>query len=286
MIRLLILGLGYAGAAVKELAMENGAVVVGTTRAGTPGSIAFDQAGIEFATATHILACAPPYPLPGPDADPILARYASAIAAAPALRWIGYLSSTVVYGNRDGGWVDEDTPPRPTQDRGVRRVAAEQAWAKLADRFFVAIFRIGGIYGPNRSALDDLRAGRGRRIIKAEHQFGRIHRDDIARAVWAAMQLDSSVGCRHYNLVDDEPAESAKVIEEAASLLGLPPPPAVLFEDALAAMTPMAQSFWAENRKVSAAKTKAALCLSWRYPTYREGLRGILNALARPLARP
>jgi nucleoside-diphosphate-sugar epimerase len=271
--RLLIFGRGYSGAAIASLAEQAGFAVTATTRAGAIGTIRFDDAAGAIQSATHLLTTA------GPDGDhdPVLARYAAVIAAAPDLRWIGYLSTTGVYGNRDGGWVDEDTVPAPTGIRGQRRTEIEAEWSAFAGTSAVDIFRLAGIYGPGRSALDDVRAGRSRRVIKPGHQFGRVHRDDIARAVVAAMSQDRPAGRRVLNLADDEPAESALVIEYAATLLGLPPPPAIAFADAVAAMSPMGRSFWAENRKVSSAKTKAALGLQWQYPGYREGLRAVLE---------
>jgi nucleoside-diphosphate-sugar epimerase len=269
---LLIFGLGYSGRAIADAARLAGFAVVGTTRSGTDGSIPFDAAEAAIRSATHLLTTA------GPDetGDPVLGRYSSAIAAAPGLRWIGYLSSTVVYGDRGGDWVDEDTPVAPSQARGQRRVDAEDAWSRFAGRCAVDIVRLAGIYGPNRSAFDDLRAGRARRMAKPGHRFGRIHRDDIVRAVVAAMRQDRPAGRRVLNLADDETSESAAVVTEAAALLGVPPPPFIAFQDALPAMSPMARSFWAENRRVASAKTKAALNLDWLYPTYREGLRAIL----------
>lgn len=269
---LLIFGLGYTGTAVAQAAQAAGFAVAATSRGEAPGRVPFDAAGAAIAVATHVLATAPP----DEAGDPVLARYADALAAAPRLRWIGYLSSTVVYGDRDGGWVDEDTPAHPSQPRGERRVAAEDAWAQFADTRAVDLFRLAGIYGPGRSAFDDLRAGRARRMVKPGHQFGRIHRDDIAAAVLAAMRQDRAPGRRVLNLADDEPSESAVVVEEAARLLGVAPPAPVAFADALPAMSPMARSFWAENRKVASRKTQAALGIAWRYPTYREGLAAIL----------
>jgi nucleoside-diphosphate-sugar epimerase len=270
--RLLIFGLGYSGAAIARAAEAAGFAVSGTTRAGGGGSIAFDAAEAAVRAATHVVSTA------GPDGagDPVLARYGSVIAASPGIRWIGYLSSTAVYGDRGGGWVDEDTPAAPSQGRGQARVEAEEAWCRFADFRAVDIFRLGGIYGPGRSAFDDLRAGRARRLVKPGHTFGRIHRDDIARAVVAAMQQDRLPGRRVLNLVDDESSESAIVVTEAAKLLGVTPPPFVPFDVALRDMSPMARSFWADNRKVASVKTKAALGIGWLYPTYREGLRGIL----------
>ena len=258
--------------------MTDGIAVGGTVRtAGEPAQdaverIAFAHAGDAIAAATHLLCSVPP----DASSDPVLARYADAIAAAPRLRWIGYLSNTGVYGDRDGGWVDEDSEPAPQSERGRRRVAAEQHWRRLADHRAVDIFRLAGIYGPGRSALDDLRAGKARRIIKPGHAFGRIHRDDIVGAVRAAMRQQRPSGVRILNLVDDEPAESAAVVAEAARLLGIAPPEPVPFAQALATMSPMARSFWAENRKVSSERTQRALGLRWRYPNYRQGLCSII----------
>jgi nucleoside-diphosphate-sugar epimerase len=262
--RLHIFGLGYCGTAVGSAARAAGFVVSATTRH------AHDCTALQ--AATHVLSTVPP----DASGDPILAQHASALATARALCWIGYLSSTAVYGDRGGRWVDEDTPPAPTQDRGHRRLAAETVWSRFAPQCAVDIFRLAGIYGPGRSAFDDLRGGRARRVIKPGHTFGRIHRDDIIFALLAAMRRHCPSGVRIFNLTDQEPAESAAVVEEAASLLGVPPPPAIDFDVAALTMTPMARSFWAENRKVASRKTQAALRLTWRYPSFREGLRAIL----------
>ncbi|MBW4093163.1 MAG: SDR family NAD(P)-dependent oxidoreductase [Proteobacteria bacterium] len=273
---LLIFGLGYCGAAVAAAARARGVSVVGTTRGApaAPGTIGFDTAGPAIAAASHLLVTA----APDPAGDPVLARHGAAIAAAVragGLRWIGYLSSTVVYGNRDGGWVDEATPPAPSGPRGARRRDAEAAWAAVAGTTPLDIFRLAGIYGPARSAFDDLRAGQARIVAKPGHAFGRIHRDDIARAVLAAMERPAH-GVRVLNLADDTPAESAEVMTYAARLLGVPAPPPVPFAVAAATMSPMAQSFWADNRKVASRATQAALGIAWRYPSYREGLAAIL----------
>jgi nucleoside-diphosphate-sugar epimerase len=275
--KLLIFGLGYVGRALA--AASDGAGVTGTARrsisdlSGTVACIPPEETVRVLATATHLLVTAPP----GTEGDPLLAldgAYA-ALARSP-VRWIGYLSTTGVYGDRGGGSVNETTPPAPGSERTARRVAAEAAWLAFADRRAVDLFRLAGIYGPGRSVLDDLRIGRARRIVKPGHAFGRIHRDDIVRAIRTAMAQERGPGARLLNLSDDEPAESAAVIEEAARLLGIAPPPEVPFADAWAGMSPMARSFWSENRKVSSQATKAALGLSWLYPTYREGLRAIL----------
>jgi nucleoside-diphosphate-sugar epimerase len=279
--RLLVFGFGYSGRAIARAAVAAGVAVTATSR--EPARLApeagvniipFDAAAAAIAAATHIVASA----APDEHGDPVLHRYRTEIAAAPDLRWIGYLSTTGVYGNRDGGWVDEDTAPAPQSPRAQRRVDAEADWAGFAndDGCAVDIFRLAGIYGPGRSMFDDLRAGAGRRVIKPGHLFGRIHRDDIAHGVLAALAQNPPPGVRILNFSDDEPAASADVVVEAARLLGVDPPPAVPFEQAAPKMSPMGLSFWAENRRVANAKTKAALGIEWLYPSYREGLRGIL----------
>jgi nucleoside-diphosphate-sugar epimerase len=284
--RLLIFGLGYTGTAIGLAAAEAGYAVIGTSRqpaATAPAGVAvipFDAAAQALAEATHIVATA----APDDGGDPVLALYAAAIAAAPKLRWIGYLSSTGVYGDRDGGWVDEASPPAPTSRRATARRAAEEAWeAAGAGRGTpVDIIRLAGIYGPGRSPFDDLRAGRARRIDKPGHAFGRIHREDIAQGTLAAMaQAAALQGARVLNFNDDLPAEPAVVVEEAARLIGVPPPPLVPFAEAEAGMTPMGRSFWAESRRVSSARTQAALGYTWRFPSFREGLRAILEREAK-----
>ena len=291
---LLIFGLGYSGRAVAEVAADFNVVATsrsvettplsdpgGTATALTVALVSFEAAEPAIAAATHILVTVPP----GVSGDPVLNRYRDAIATAPNLRWIGYLSSTVVYGDRAGAWVDEDTPPAPSQPRGQRRLDAELAWSRFATNHTVDIFRLAGIYGTGRSAFDDLRAGTARRTRKPGHQFGRIHRDDIGRAVAAAMR--QARGPAHggiprvLNLADDVPSESADVVTEAARLMGVPPPPEVAFADALPAMSPMALSFWAENRKTSSLKTQQALGLRWLYPGFREGLAAIWREESR-----
>jgi nucleoside-diphosphate-sugar epimerase len=269
---LLIFGLGYSGRAIARAAEQSDMAVTITSRtpAGEAHVIPFADARDAIAAATHIVATA----APDEHGDPVLARYGAAIAAAPRLRYIGYLSTTGVYGNRDGGWVDEDTPPEPNSPRARRRVDAEEAWSKFP--VAVDIFRLAGIYGPGRSMFDDLRAGAARRVVKPGHLFGRIHRDDIAQGVLKAIQRNPPPGVQKFNFSDDEPAASADVVVEAARLLGVTPPEPVPYEIAAAKMSPMALSFWAENRRVANAKTKAALGLAWRYPSYREGLAAIL----------
>jgi nucleoside-diphosphate-sugar epimerase len=261
--KLVVFGPGYCGAPIAEAARQAGYDVATIGRGGAAA----------LTDATHVLSTV----APEEAGDPILARHGPGIAAAPLLRWIGYLSTTGVYGDRGGGWVDEATPPAPGSDRSRRRLAAEQAWiATAGGGRAVDIFRLAGIYGPGRSAFDDLRAGRARRIDKPGHAFGRIHRDDIVAAVLAAMAQARPAGARILNLSDDAPAEPEAVIAEAARLLGMPEPPLVPFDAAWANMSPMARSFWAEDRRVDSRITKQALGIAWRYPSYREGLRAIL----------
>ncbi len=314
---LLIFGNGYSGRAIANAALQNGITTTVTSRTsnGEPGIIRFDAAEPAIAAATHIIVTA----APDEHGDPILARYAAQIAAAPELKYIGYLSTTGVYGNHNGAWVNEDTPPNPLSPRAQRRLAAEQAWCIIAStppviasaspvmpakagihvfppadneqdglprrptpprnddeaRVTLDIFRLAGIYGPGRSMFDDLRDGTARRVVKPGHLFGRIHVADIAQGVLKAMLRDASPGVSIFNFSDDEPAASADVVVEAARLLQIPPPEPVPYEQAVQTMSPMALSFWAENRRVSNAKTKAALNLAWLYPTYREGLAAI-----------
>ena len=284
---LFVVGAGYTGCAIALAAARCGWHVTATSR--SPGDIQampgvelvdFGQAGPSLASATHLVSTVPPGRSEGDhaarQADPVLARYAPAIAAAP-LRWLGYLSTIGVYGDRGGAWVDEATAPDPDSPRGRQRIQAEQAWQRTASGRPLDIFRLGGIYGPGRSVLDDLRQGTARRVIRPGHVFNRIHRDDIAGAVLAAIAHPPDGSARVLNLVDDEPAESAAVIEEAARLLGTEAPPGIPFEMASAEMSPMARSFWADHRRVSSKLTQQVLHRTWRFPTYREGLQAILQ---------
>ncbi|MFC0388859.1 Rossmann-fold NAD(P)-binding domain-containing protein [Muricoccus vinaceus] len=275
---LLLIGLGFSGAAIARDALAAGWRVTATARdpsaaPAIPGLsvIPFAGAGPGIAAATHLAVTAPP----GEAGDPVIAAHAAALARAP-LRWIGYLSTTGVYGDRAGAWVDEATEPAPAQPRSIRRRAAERQWESFAPRTAVDLFRCAGIYGPGRSVLDDLRAGTARRTVLRGHAFGRIHRDDIALAVLAAAGDPPPPGLRVLHLSDDEPAESAAVTEGAARLLGMDPPPAVPFETARATMSPMALSFWSENRRIANTRTKQALGIAWRHPTWREGLAAII----------
>jgi len=279
--RMVVAGLGYSGSAIAVEAIEAGFTVIGTARditharppAGV-GVVRFAEAGEAIRAATHLIVTA----APDESGDPVLVAHEAAILQAPALRWIGFISTTGVYGDRGGDWVDETTPPAPLQPRSRRRLLAEEAWRAVAASRGVALdlFRTGGIYGPFRGQFDEARAGTARRVTKPGHSFSRIHRDDIALAVVAAARQPDGVRVLH--LVDDEPATGADVAAEAARLLGVPPPPEMTFEAAAARMSPMGLSFWSENRRVSSVATRAALGITWRYPTYREGLAAVLAA--------
>ena len=274
---ILIFGLGYTGRAIAAAAAASGFAVTATSR--SPARIAplagveiVDFAALDPAFATHVVTTV----APGEAGDPVLAAHGDALRASAKLRWAGYLSTTGVYGDRGGGWVDEATPPAPASPRTRRRVAAEEEWSALAGHVAVDLFRVAGIYGPGRSMFDDLRAGTARRVDKPGHAFGRIHRDDIAGAVLAAILQDRGPGVRVLHLSDDVPAESAVVVAEAALLLGVDPPPLVPFAEAEARMSDMARGFWSENRRVASARTQETLGYRWCYPSYREGLRAIL----------
>jgi nucleoside-diphosphate-sugar epimerase len=273
--KLLVFGGGYTGLAIARAAAARGFDVTVTSRLApvVPDGVrlvAFEAAGGAIAAAECVVSTVPPEV----DGDPVLVRWGDALRAA-GLRWLGYLSTTGVYGDRGGGWVDEVTTPAPGSARSRRRLAAEEGWEAVAAGRPLDLMRLAGIYGPGRSALDDVRGGRARGIVKPGHAFGRIHRDDIAAGVLAAIARPP-LGTRVLHFTDDAPAESAAVLAEAARLLGLAAPPSVSFEAAWAEMSEMARSFWAENRRVSCTATKAALGIAWRYPDYRFGLEAIL----------
>lgn len=275
---LLTLGHGYSAAALAA-SLGPGWRVSGTTRSPERAAV-MRRAGIEplawadvaavdaaIATASHVLVSLPP----DAEGDPALMRHGPALAARGP-EWVGYLSTTGVYGDRHGGWVDEDSALRPASERSRRRVDAEAAWR--ASGLPVEIFRLAGIYGPGRSAFDRLREGRAHRIVKAGQVFCRIHVEDIAGALAASIAVPHSGAI--WNLADDEPAPPEEVIAFAASLLGLPPPPEVPF--AQAELSPMARSFYAESKRVSNARLRARPGFSLRHPDYRAGLRAILAA--------
>jgi hypothetical protein len=219
---------------------------------------------------THILLSIPP----DDQGDPVFDIMGKQICALPSLQWIGYLSTTGVYGNLDGDWVDEDSPYNPSGARGRRRMDAENSWMSLFNSVSlpVHIFRLPGIYGPDRNALVSLQNGKARRISKPGQIFSRIHVEDIAAILMASMNRPNPGSI--YNVADDEPAPPAEVVTFAAELLGVEPPPLLDFETA--DLSPMARSFYADSKRVSNNKIKAELGIQLKYPTYREGLTALL----------
>jgi nucleoside-diphosphate-sugar epimerase len=278
MTQLLSFGHGYSAAALARILLPQGWQITGTTRsraaevaaAGvTPLTWPGEDLRPALAEATHLLVSA------GPDehGDPLLGTHAGDIAAATNLQWVGYLSTTGVYGDHQGGWVDETTPLTPSTRRGRWRVAAEQAWQAIP-RLPLHIFRLAGIYGPGRGPFQKVREGTARRIVKPGQVFSRIHVDDIARVLAASIARPDAGAI--YNLCDDDPAPPEAVIEEAARLMKLPVPPA---EDyATAEMTEMARSFYAESKRVRNDRIKHDLGVRLLYPDYRAGLRALLAA--------
>lgn len=270
---MLIFGLGYTGARLAAALRADGWRVSSVRRASDGAdTLAFaDAAGIaaRLAGASHILSSVPPAP---DGTDPVLTRYGAAIAGAPA-RWCGYLSSTGVYGDTGGAWADESTPTG-TGRRTARRLA-DRAWQAL--RPDMRLFRLPGIYGPGRSALDRVRQGRAHRIALPGQVFSRIHVDDIVRAVRAGFDGPPGV----YNIADDAPAPHNAVIEFACALLGHPCPPCLSLD--AAGLPPQARAFYAENRRIANGRAKRHLGWHPRYPDYRAGL---LACLAEEAAGP
>jgi hypothetical protein len=257
---LLIFGLGYTAARVAAI-WPGGAV--GTTRDGRGATLRFDDepaVRAALAVADAVLSSVPP----DGGGDPVLARYGDALGG----RWLGYLSSTGVYGDTGGAWVDEEAPVR---GRRPSRNMADAAWLARGAR----VFRLPGIYGPGRSPIDRVREGTVHRTLIAGQVFSRVHVDDIAAGVLAARAAPPGA----YNLADDRPCGQDDVVEYAARLLGLPPPPVV----ALTALSPAARAFYAENRRVANGRAKRVLGWAPLYPDYRAGLRA-LKAITSPVA--
>lgn len=220
---------------------------------------------------THIIISTPP----DDDGDPVFQLHAEEIVQLKNLQWVGYLSTTGAYGDRDGGWVDENSTLRPTTKRGSRRLKAEEQWLSLAqnNNLPVHIFRLAGIYGPGRSALDSVRSGIARRINKPGHAFSRIHIDDIVQILRASM--DHPKAEEVYNICDDMPAPSHEVIDYACQMLGIESPPIKDFYEV--DMAPITRSFYADNKRVHNDKIKNDLGVCLLYPNYKEGLKACLE---------
>ena len=259
---ILIFGLGYTASRLAERLRATGWTVLGTRREASADAIAFDDAErvrVALAGSSHVLSSVPP------DAeDPVLDRYGSLLSG----RWLGYLSSTGVYGDAGGAWVDETAPTG--SGRRSARAEADARWLALGAR----VFRLPGIYGPGRSALDRVVAGRAHRIVLPRQVFSRIHVDDIVEAVIAG--FDAAPGA--YNIADDAPCSQNAVIEEASRLLRLAPPPIQPLDEA--GLSPAARAFYAENRRVANGKAKRVLGWRPRYPDYRAGLAACLACSA------
>lgn len=284
--RFLFLGYGYTAAALAPLLRGAGWRLAATAR--TPEKAAalerdaivpalWSENGLPreiFESIEGLLVSVPPRG----RACPALVAAADAIAErARAFRWIGYLSTNGVYGDHGGAWVDEDSPLRPTTERARERIAAEAGWAGFGAEWAapVKIFRLPGIYGPGRSAIDAILGGRARRIVKPGQVFNRMHVADIAAALFAS--IENPDAAELFNLADDEPAPAQDVIEFAANLLGVEPPPLTDFDDA--ELSEMARSFYDDNKRVSNRRMKEALGVELAFPTYREGLAAIANAM-------
>ena len=282
-------GYGYSARALATLLRAEGWTISGTARSAAGcAAIAADgvqalpfertqplaNPGAALAQATHLLSSVPP------DAagDPVLDSHAAAIAAMPKLRWIGYLSTTGVYGDTGGAVVDESAPLRASVPRSIRRVTAEGAWLALwhQRRLPVHVFRLAGIYGPGRNILPQVRRGEARRIDRPGQLFSRIPVEDIAAVLRASIAAPRPG--RVYNVCDDEAAAPADVTAFACRLLGAPLPPLVPFDEAAPAMSAMALSFWHDNRRVDNTRIRQELGVRLRYPTYREGLAALAAA--------
>lgn len=277
---LLSFGHGYSARGLARRLLPLGWTIYGTTRSAekanelreegiTPIIFPGEDVAPILSEVSHVLTSVSP----NEDGDPVLMELEEEIAAsATRFDWVGYLSTTGVYGDHNGGWVDESTPLTPSTRRGAWRKEAEQAWRAI-DGLPLHIFRLAGIYGPGRGPFSKVRNGTARRIIKDGQVFSRIHVEDIAQTLHASIDHPNSGAA--YNLCDDDPAPPQDVIAHAAELLGLPVPPALDFETA--EMTPMARSFYAESKRVRNDRIKDELGVKLIYPDYRAGLQALLN---------
>lgn len=282
--RVLILGMGWSGCVLATHLRALGVHVAGTVRdpassphdglpchqlrADTPPSPALLD---EIAQAEAVLCSVPP----DAEGDPALRLLLPALQASPALRWVGYLSSTSVYADRDGGWVDERSAADATEAAGAQRLRAEAQWRALAEERGVAsaVFRLPGLYGPGRNALLQLSQGRARHVVRPELVFNRLHVDDLATVVIASMQRPCVDGL--YLPADDEPAPPQEVLAFAAQLGGFAMPPAVAWDDP--ALSPTLRRFYESNKRIDSRGTREALGWQPRFPSYREGLRDLLR---------
>ena len=277
---LFVFGLGYSGKAIAELAKGKFNTIAGTSRVSSDAEIApivFDGISLSdevveaLKQCSHLLISI----APNDAGDPVLNACENVFRQCENLCWIGYLSTVGVYGNHDGEWIDEETVCKPVSKRSKQRLQAEMNWQSFADSRDIplAIFRLSGIYGPGRNAFINMGKGTARRLVKSGQVFNRICRDDIAGAVNLAMAGD--IG-GVFNITDDEPAPPQDVVLFAHELAGKTPPPEVDFETA--ELSPMARSFYGENKRVSNAKSKQVLAMEYRYPNYRVALEALWKA--------
>ena len=287
--RLFCFGYGYVAQHVAPKLQAKGWQVAGTTtredkasqmqNAGIEAHILNDDVPFEAAQAldgaTHMLVSIPPKE----QGDIALHACKPVLGGLDRLQWVGYLSTTGVYGDHDGDWVDETTPAAPLDERSKRRVLAEQAWqdAMRTHAGSMQIFRLAGIYGSGRNALEQLQAGTARRIYKEGQYFSRTHVEDIATLLVAAMLQGHASDV--FNVADEAPAPSHEVTEYAAQLMEMQPPPLIPIEQA--DLSPMAQSFYASNKRVNAEKIRLKHGVSLAFPTYREGLDAIWQAICK-----
>lgn len=284
--KLFCFGFGYAAGFLAERLITHGWKVAGTTTSlqkrdflrhnGIDAHIFDHTHPISdplkiFSGVTHVLFSIPP----DGDGDPAFNSHGEDLAALKSLEWAGYLSTTAIYGDHAGGWIDEKTPPAPSSRRGSLRLKAEEQWTSLLlhEGFPLHIFRIAGIYGPGRSAIDAVRSGTAQCIEKPGHVFNRIHVDDIAQSLVASINKPRPGAV--YNLADDAPSSSEEVIRFACNLLGLAPPPPVRFDQA--ELAPIVRSFYKDNKRVHNHAIKEELGVSLLYPDYRNGLQACLE---------
>ena len=274
---LFVFGLGYTGKAIAQRAKGHFDTISGTSRVSSDAEIVpivFDGVSLSNEAAEALKQCS--HLLisiaPNDDGDPVLNTCFDVLRQCENLKWIGYLSTVGVYGNHDGEWIDEETVCKPVSKRSKQRLQAEMDWQSFADfrDIPLAVFRLSGIYGPGRNAFVNMEKGTARRLVKPGQVFNRIWRDDIARAVNLAMAGDIGGG---FNITDDEPAPPQDVVLFAHELAGKTPPSEIDFETA--DLSPMARSFYGENKRVSNAKSKQVLAMEYRYPNYRVALESL-----------
>lgn len=280
-----IFGYGFSSTAIAAASKNQFDQIIGTTRSAEnfakleadaiipaffDGEEPTPQTQEKLTTATHVLVSI----APNENGDRVLNAYRNVLADNKNLQWIGYLSTVGVYGHHQGAWVDENSECRPVSKRSIERIAAENAWLEFSTKYNIpfAIFRLSGIYGPGRNAFINIEKGKARRLIKKDQVFNRIHRDDIGTAVSIAIKRNAT---GIFNITDDEPSPPQDVVTFAHELMGKMPPEEIDFETA--DLTPMARSFYGENKRVSNAKSKDVLGMEYKWPNFRASLKRMFN---------